>query len=453
MHIYSLSFLFFLLPVAVLLYYAVGRRYKVLALLVISLYFAATVSTTGLLIMLGSVLIDYWLSKPVYIYGRGTLRGKVFLFICAAKNILIFVALSSLSQLSGGSMPLGVLVYCFTSLGYVIDLYYGECEPAPSFYEFALFCCFFGKLYVGPIVSYQQFSAQLRGNAPSMTKISQGIMWFLHGLAKKVVIADPITVLYEQFRSIPSGDKTVLSVWMLVVCGMFSVYFTLSAFSDMARGLGAIFGLDLPENFHYPLQADSVTDFFSRFNMSANRFVRKYVYQALGAEDNGRLSTTLNILLITMLMGLWYGIRLNYLVWGVFLGLFIVLETLFEDFWQRVHPFFRRLYTFVAILLSFAWYCSFSLSQAGFYLQTMLGLRSVPLFEGLLNTQHAAFANPQCMYLIQSNWLLLLLSAVLCTNTVSYLGHQLTARYKRASAVGGLLIHLALAGVIIVYLV
>ena len=118
-----------------------------------------------------------------------------------------------------------------------------------------------------------------------------------------MILADSLSVLTGQLRDIPYQDKTVLSVWMLIICSIFQIYYTLSGFSDMARGIGGIFGLELPENFHYPLQAESVTDFFSRFNISANRFVRKYVYGALGAEDNGPVATTLNIMLITLLMG------------------------------------------------------------------------------------------------------------------------------------------------------
>lgn len=453
MHLYSLGFLFVLLPLSVLLYYGVRPRYRVLTLFVISLYFVAALSPWGLVIMLSNVTLDYLLSRTVA-RGRGDRRARLALFFCAAKNILLFVVLSSVSQLEYIPMPPGVIVYGFTSLGYLADLYQGETQPAQSFYEFGLFCCFFGKLYVGPIVSYQQFSSQLRDFRPSMTKISRGVVWLLHGLGKKVLLADNAALLLEQLRAIPTPDKTVVSVWMLVVCAVFHAYYTLSGFSDMARGVGSIFGLDLPENFHYPLQAGSVTDFFSRFNISANRFVRKYVYRALGAEDNGPLSTTLNIMLITMLMGLWYGIRLNLLVWGAFLGLFIVLETLFEErFFQKIHPFFRHVYTFAMVIISFAWYCSLSLSQAGFYLQTMVGLRTIPLFQGLTGGTAAALINDHCRYLLGSNWLLLAACGLLCTSGVSYLGHRVQQRFPRGAVGFSLVINLGLATLVLAFMV
>ena len=442
MHIYSLSFLFLFLPASAVLYYLTPARGKTIALFFISLYFMATLSLVGLGIMLGSVVVDYLLSKPVYFYGKGDRRAKAALYACAVKNILLFTTLSSVSQLGLMQMPVGVLVYAFTALGYVSDLYNGEIDPARNFWEFGLFCCFFGKLYIGPIVSFSSFSEQLAARRPSMSKISQGVSWLLHGLAKQLILADSILVLAKQFKDIPYLEKTVLSVWLLIACYVFYAYYSLSGYSDMARGTGAILGIDLPENFHYPLQADSVTDFFSRFNISANRFVRKYVYSALGAQDNGRLPTTLNIMLITMLMGLWYGIGLNYLVWGAFLGVFIVLETLFEEsFFRRIRPFFRHVYTFVVVILSFAWYSSRSISQALFYLQAMFGLRA-----------HISLVNNQCLYLLHSNWLLLLACALFCTNFFSVAFKRLQLKSPLFSQILSLLENLIILVLILAFL-
>lgn len=434
MHIYSLAFLLVFLPLSAAVYYAVPPRYRVLALFVASLYFYGSISPVGLLIMVASVGVDYLLARPLFLWGKGDRRARLLLLLAAAKNILLFVALSSLSQLRGTEMPIGVVVYAFTGLGYLVDLYNGEADLVMSFYEYGLFCCFFGKIYVGPILGYNDFSRQLREFRPSLTKMGEGVVFLIHGLAKKVILADTLALLVDELRNIPYLDKTVLSVWMLIVCVIFQIYYTLSGYSDMARGIGSIFGLDLPENFHYPLQSESVTDFFSRFNISANRFVRKYVYGALGAEDNGPLATTLNIMLITMLMGLWYGVRLNYLVWGASLGVFIVLETLWgEQFFTRIPAILRRLYTLVVIVLSFAWYSSLSISQGVFYLQTMFGLRTIDLLRGLRgNTTYAMVWNGQSLYLLTQNWLLLAACTLLCTSLVYRNSQRLKLRFPVA---------------------
>lgn len=432
MHIYTLSFLLVFLPVAALIYYTVPARYRVFVLFLASLYFYASLSTLGLAVMLASVGLDLLAAKPLFLWGKGDRRAQLLLLGAAAKNILLFVVLSSLSQLRQTEMPLGVVVYAFTSLGYLVDLYNGEADLVVDPYEYGLFCCFFGKIYIGPILSYNDFSRQLREFKPSLTKIGSGSVFLLHGLAKKVILADSLAVLIEELRSIPYLDKTVLSVWMLIICAILQVYYTLSGFSDMAKGLGGIFGLELPENFHYPLQSESVTDFFSRFNISANRFVRKYVYGALGAEDNGPLSTTLNIMLITMLMGLWYGIRLNYLIWGASLGLFIVLETLWgEKLFERLPVPVRRLYTLVVIVVSFAWYSSFSFSQGLFYLQTMFGLRTWDLTRSLVGGPYAMVWSEEALYLLMQNWLLLAVCLLVCTSLIHRNAQRLHRRFPR----------------------
>ena len=433
MHIYSLSFLLVFLPVTAAVYYAARPHYRVFVLFVASLYFYGSISPVGLAIMLGSVGADYLLARPLFLWGKGDKRARSLLLLAAAKNIFLFVVLSSLSQLRGTEMPIGVVVYAFTSLGYLVDLYNGEADLVMSPYEYGLFCCFFGKLYVGPILGYNDFSRQLRQFRPSLTRMGEGVVFLLHGLAKKVILADSLTILTQQLRDIPYLDKTVLSVWMLIICVIFQIYYTLSGFSDMARGIGGIFGLDLPENFHYPLQSESVTDFFSRFNISANRFVRKYVYGALGAEDNGPFPTTLNIMLITMLMGLWYGVRLNYLVWGASLGVFIVVETLWgERFFAKVPDLVRRCYTLVLIIVSFAWYSSLSLAQGAFYLQTMFGMRTFEVLRGLGGDgTYAMLWSRESLYLIIQNWLLLAACVLGSTSILHRNAQRLQHRFPR----------------------
>ncbi len=427
MQLFSLSYLFFFLPTTAFVYYLVPRAYKVFVLFVASLYFYALLPSMligpqnwrvlplNLIIMVACVITDYLLARPVFLYGKGSWQGRVALYAAAIKNILLFIILSSFGQLGVMIAPVGIAVYTFTSLGYLIDLYNGEADLVTSFYDYGVFCCFFGKIFVGPVVSCNDFLVQLRRPSFSLTKIGNGFVWLLHGLAKKVILADGALLLASQLSAIPYDDKTVLSMWMLLTCYIFATYFTLSGYSDLARGSGALLGLDLPENFHYPLQAQSVTDFFSRFNISAYRYVRKYVYGALGAEDNGKLATTLNIILITILMGLWYGISVNFLVWGASLGLIITLETLYgENVLHRIPAFFRRLYTFICIVISFVWFSTSRLGQSWFYLLTLFGLP---------RPQHNLFApelfDNYSLYLLSSNWLLLLLCAFFCTNLVN----------------------------------
>lgn len=440
--LYDLSFIFFFLPLSVLVFSLVPRLYRVFVLLVASLLFFAMTSPLFLGVMVASVLCDYLLSRPIFIHGKGDKRSRSALAFAATKSILLMVALSVGGQLNASMVSLGVIIYSSTSLGYLIDLYNGEEDPITSVYDYLLFCCFFGKLHVGPIVTAHDFCGQLRTLRPSLTSMSDGFVWYCHGLGKNVILAANIMALGNNLKAIPYLEKTVAGVWLLVLCYLFATYFTLSGYSDMARGIGALFGLSLPENFHYPLQSESVTDFFSNFNISANRFIRKYVYGALGAEDNGALSTTINILLITMLMGLWYGISLNFLAWGAVLGLFIVLETLLgERYLPRIPAVLRSLSTLILVVVSFAVFCSGSLGQAMFYLKTMFGLNRAALLDNAV------------LYLVSANGVLLVLCILFSTSFFSRRGRMFQHRFPRFSRIFSLCSNLAIFAASVSFLV
>lgn len=439
MNLYSLGFLFLFLPVGALVYYLLRGRMRSIFLLLLSLLFVGLLSPLFLLLMIVCVGLDYLLAKPIA-YAHP--RAKAIMAFCVTKDILLFVVCSSLMELHYFYLPLGVSVAAFTSLGYIADLYHGETDLVDDPIAYGIFCCFFGKLYIGPIVSANDFIPQVATAHLTAYGISRGMVQLIRGLAKKVILADALSELIVRWDSLLVTEVTVLGTWMKVICFIFYIYFTLSGYSDMATGTGAIFGLELPENFHHPLQASSVTDFFSRFNISANRFVRKYVYQALGAEDNGRLSTSVNIMLITMLMGLWYGINLNYLVWGAFLGIFIVIEVLYiEKHVDRIPPYLVRTYTFIAILISFCWYCGNSIGDSFRALRVMFGLGGAP------------FASDGCVYLLQSYWLLLVGCMIFCGGLLAPLLARFAKKHPDFSRVSSLISNLLLLAVSLAFMV
>lgn len=430
MNLYSLGFLFLFLPVGSLLYYFLRGRSRSIFLLGLSFLFVGLLSPLFLLLMVASIAIDFYLAKPIA-YAHP--KAKMIFAFCVIKDILLFVVTSSLAQLHRLALPLSISIVVFTSIGYLADLYHGETDLVEDPVAYGLFCCFFGKLYVGPIVSANDFIPQVEQARMTPEGITQGMSRFILGLAKKVILADSLLELIGSWDSLLLTNTTVLGTWMRIICYIFYIYFLLSGFSDMAKGTGAIFGLELPENFHHPLQSSSVADFFSRFNISANRFVRKYVYQALGAEDNGSLSTAMNILLITMLMGLWYGIDLNFLVWGAFLGAFIIIDVLIIDkHIEKIPPYIVRAYTFIAILISFCWFCGKDIPDSWHSLQIMFGAGGVP------------FLNEGSIYLLQSHWLLLILSAFFCTGLVAPLFSRFGQKHPTAGHILSLLMTLAL---------
>ena len=295
---------------------------------------------------------------------------------------------------------------------------------------------------MGPLVSAQQFIPQMKHLEVTPDNFIQGFVWFSHGLAKKVILGDTALLLGNQFKAIPFEDKSAVGVWILVLSYLFSTYYTLSGYSDMARGLGSLFGISLPENFRYPFHTESVTQFFSNFNISANRFVRKYIYKALGAEDNGKLPTTVNIMLITMIMGLWYGISLNLLLWGGVLGVFIVIETLYEEkVLYKIPRFVRRVVTLVIVILSFTIFSTQTLSQCIFYYGIMFGMNGV------------SFIDPVSQYLLTSNLIVFALLFVFSTGFFNRRGRQLFVKLPKVWIGFSVGVNLLLLIVTISYLV
>lgn len=188
-------------------------------------------------------------------------------------------------------MPLGLLVYTVTSMGYVIDVYNGDERFDGKIMDYLLFTCFFAKLYAGPIVQYSQLREQWENRDLSLERINTGMKLSVSGLAKIVILAGGNIQIQTAIQEITPGEESVLSVWFLIITSTFALYYTLTGYCDMARGLGNLFGMQLPENFHYPFQSRTVSDFFNRFNITVTQFINRYVYVFLGGDTNGVLST------------------------------------------------------------------------------------------------------------------------------------------------------------------
>ncbi len=354
----------------------------------------------------------------------------------------LIILVSAAHQVYGSSMPLGIYIYLLTSLGYLLDFYKGEVPFEQSLVNFGVFCCFFGKLNAGPLVEYQEVGHSIAQPVFSLSGLGQGLRIFIRGLAKKVLVADGITRVYLALRAFPAAQLTQPGTWALVFGSAFSVYFTLSAYCDMARGLGRCFGMQLPLNFRYPFEAHTVYDFFSRFNTTVSRFIRKHVYLALGSDQHGQASATLNILLTAMLMGLWFGLQINFLAWGTFLGLLLIAESLWlKPLLEKIPPFFVRILTFAATLLSFAIFSADNLRTAWVYLHNLLGL-------GI----GGASSNQTVLYLLSSQYTVIALCFVFSSSLMTRVGNRLALRRPALAAAGSVVMHLGLLAVTVAFM-
>ena len=442
MELHSLSFLFLFLPLTLAAYYLAPGRAKSAVLLVASLVFYALLQPIWLPVMVVSVIADYCIALGIHRLGRADKRSTLLIRIAVVKALGMIVLVSATHQIYGSSLPLGIYIYLLTSLGYLLDFYRGEVPFEPSLINYGVFCCFFGKLNAGPLVEYREVGQSIAKPELSLVGLGQGLCIFIRGLAKKVLVADGITEVYLSLKAIPATQLNLAGGWALVFTSIFSIYFTLSSYCDMARGLGRCFGMELPFNFRYPLEAGTINDFFSRFNTTVSRFIRKHVYLALGSDQHGKLSASLNLLLIAMLMGLWFGLQMNYLAWGACLGLLLIAESLWlKPLLEHIPPFFVRIITFAATLLSFAVFSADSLETAWLYLRSLVGLGA-----------STAETSNQVLYLLSSHYTVIVLCFLISSSLMTTIGKKLAKRYPTISAAGGTVIHLGLLTAAVAFL-
>ena len=255
---------------------------------------------------------------------------------------------------------------------------------------------------------------------------------YIGGFAKLVILAQGNLAVKQSIEQMENATGTVLSVWILIITTTFGLYYTLTGYCDMARGLGCFFGLRFPENFHSPFQSRTVSYFFNRFNITVTQFINRYVYVFLGGDSNGVLSTIVNTLLTTMLMGLWFGIRLNTLVWGIYFAAFILLERYFlMRFLEKMPPIVDRIYTFIVVMFSFTIFSGSSLRVTAYYIKSMFGLNHLP------------FANSAVSYILTTNYLLLLCSFFCATSLSSLVGKFVHNKLPRLADLLGTVVYLA----------
>ncbi len=404
MHPYNLTFLYLLLPVSVVVCLLLPPRMRAYAVVALSAFCYASLEGERILLIAAVILANY-LAARLLVRCEGAPRLRALAAaVSAGADLALFVLYGVLEQLYGLHVPLGLGVVCLTGAGYLADCYYGYVAAERSLVSFALAVGFFPRLYAGPLVYYGRLAPQLHRMRVSLDRVGRGGRVFVQGLAKKVILGDGIYQIYARLHEVHYYNAAILHVWMMVICLSLATFFLLSGFCDMARGLGMLFGIDLPENFRDPFRSISINDFFSRFNITVNRFMRKYVYTAFGTPQGGTLSGIFNILLLSILIGLWYGIRLNMVVWGLYFSALVLCEKfLLRRIAETVPPVLRWIGCTIAVQVSFVLFAGNTLKQSVDYLRVMFGLSG------------ADFLSNEVLYLLNSNYLLLLV-AIFCAS-------------------------------------
>lgn len=403
----SLLFLLIFLPVTVGLYYLLPGKGKNILLLLVSLMFYAWGEPLHVFIMLVTTL---------YIWGLGLLTARykdegndaaakvcMILSLVFSLGTLFFFKytgffVSNLPFLQGTALdglkvalPIGISFYTFQSLSYIIDVYRGDVKAQRSWIDFAMYISLFPQLIAGPIVRYTDVEKQLARRKASYDDIAAGIQRFTFGLGKKVVLANGIGAVWEYL----SGSTSMLGAWLAAICFALQIYFDFSAYSDMAIGLGRMFGFRFPENFCYPYQSASVTEFWRRWHITLSVWFREYVYIPLGGNRRGKGRQILNLLIVWFLTGFWHGAAWQFILWGLYYFAWLMLEKLFLlEKLKKLPGAVQHLYALLAILLGWVLFACTDVSAAGSMYAAMLCI-GVPIADNM-----ALFALRGCAVLL-----------------------------------------------------
>lgn len=391
----SITFLFRFIPIFMILYFVTPRRMRNIILFLGSLFFYAWGEPIYVLLMLFSTLSDYVHGRLIGVCrSRRVARGLLISSIVINLGMLGFFKYSdfligTVNQLVGSNLPLlklplpiGISFYTFQTMSYTIDCYRGEAKVQKNLLDFGVFVTMFPQLIAGPIVKYRDVQDRLHERKADITAISYGCRRFVTGLAKKVLLANNLGLLWTEISGGNMGGTTVLGAWMGALAYAFQIYFDFSGYSDMAIGMGAILGFHFPENFNYPYMAKSVTDFWRRWHISLSSWFREYVYIPLGGNRRGMPRQLLNILIVWMLTGIWHGAGWNFLLWGLWFALWLILEKLVLGRVLKVLPsMVGRLYTWLVVLVSWVFFAIESGNGAMNYLYVMFGQGAAGLYD------------------------------------------------------------------------
>ena len=385
----SVPFLYYFLPAVLIVYFLVPRVLKNAVLLAASLVFYGWGEPKLLWLMVFTIVLFYGCGLAI-----GWCKARKWRKFWLTVSVVISVALlglfkyadffiSSFNAVTGLSVPLlklalpvGISFYTFQCLSYTIDVYRGNVPAQRNPISFGAYVALFPQLIAGPIVRYVDVARELNERSHSWDDVALGLRRFLVGLAKKILIADNFALLMKLFRE--SDEKSVVFYWMYAIAFTLNIYFDFSGYSDMAIGLGRVFGFRFIENFNYPYLSKSVTEFWRRWHMSLGSWFRDYIYIPLGGNRVPKWRWVLNILTVWMLTGLWHGAAWNFVLWGLMFAVLLLIEKWVPAL-QKLPTVLRRGYVLLAVVISFVLFNAESLSQAGGDIAGMFGFGGVPV--------------------------------------------------------------------------
>ena len=418
----SITFLFYFLPILLIVYFVVPKKFKNLVLFIFSLFFYFYGEPKYGFLLLISCIINYIMGSLIEKHRK---YAKVFLIITLVYNIgqlLYFKYLDffieNVNNIFNTNikfmyivMPIGISFFTFQTISYVIDVYNKKVEASKSFLNFATYVCLFPQLVAGPIVRYETISEELKNRESNYDTFALGVKRFAIGLFKKVLIANLVGELCASLSVLT--NQSVMSYLFQAVGFTLQIYFDFSGYSDMAIGLGLFFGFHFLENFNYPLVASSITDFWRRWHISLSSFFRDYVYIPLGGNRVSLLKWIRNIFVVWFLTGFWHGASWNFILWGLYFAVILVLEKKLYGKRLNKTKVFKYIYTIVLVVISFVIFNCETIGDIKIFLSSMFGFSNLPL------------VNSETLYYIRSYLVLLIIAIIASTPLLKVIGNKL----------------------------
>ena len=415
----SQVFLYFFLPITLIVYYLSRKKFRNFILLIASLIFYAWGEPVYILIMLFSTVFDYINGLLIDKFQKKNQHkyAKIVLIVSVVGNLgiigffkysdFLISNINSLFNLNISllaiALPIGISFYTFQTMSYTIDVYKQNVKAQKNFISFATYVTLFPQLIAGPIVKYRDVSESLENRKENISDFSEGIKCFIIGLFKKVMIANNVGFIWESIHSLPYSEISLSLAWIGAICYSLQIYYDFSGYSDMAIGLGKMFGFHFLENFNYPYIAKSITDFWRRWHISLSSWFKEYVYIPLGGSRKTIARTVINLLIVWFLTGLWHGASWNFVVWGLYFGVLLIIEKfVLKKVLDKMPSFIRHLYTLFFVIISWVIFACPTLEDGLNYISIMFNFNN-------------EIISTESIYLISTHFVLFIIAIIGCT--------------------------------------
>lgn len=414
----SLTFLFYFLPAMIIMYYLAPDKLKNLVMIIASFVFYAWGEIRFIPIMLLLSVVDFVSAKYMEKHRDNVKCRRIYMLISVCSNLSVLIFFKYTNFLLGNVfglfgmespfieiiLPIGVSFNSFQSISYAIDVYRGTTSCEKTYYNYLAYTTLFPQIIAGPIVRYVTVENDLDDHKITQNSFSIGMRRFILGLGKKVLIANNVGLIWSQIAGGTAGEESVLLYWIGIIAYTFQIYFDFSGYSDMAIGLARIFGLSFDENFNYPYISKSITEFWRRWHITLGSWFRDYVYIPLGGNRCSKLNHLRNLLVVWALTGFWHGASWNFIIWGLYFAMLLIVEKYFGlKLLDKLPGFFRHLYTMLLVMISWVIFYFEDIGSVKAYLGGMFGLGEIP------------FVNNQALYYLLSYSMIFALAAYFST--------------------------------------